>query len=534
MSDAKRTEIDVEDLMNRIHRDIKPGKDFRGFSENSTSFSIREISNEHIPDSISLSRMPEDSCSLPHRKEYAIKDFLDFHDEAFIRNAYRGILRRAPDDSGFSHFLNALRETRYTKIEILGRLRFSYEGRMQSVRIKGLMAPLVFRMACRIPIFGYLLTFIIYLVRLPVVVKNWERHEAVSHRKHTEFRSWVNSLACELESVYKNMSFRIDNSIQLLSVLRHEMLSLDEFESRMKVFDREIGQKANLDQIEIFNDKFQVVEKDLQESKRQLWDHKINILDQHRRFSLLLTEARKRLPEPFSTEQLQKIVSEESHLLDAYYTCFEDRFRGTREEIKKRLEIYLQKFKEAHAGTPDATILDVGCGRGELLELLQSHHLVAYGVDLNRTMVDLCRERGLNVQEGDAIACLREIQTNTLGAVTGIHIIEHLPLDLLISLFDETLRVLRPGGIVIFETPNPENIRVGACNFYYDPTHRNPLPPIPMQFLLEARGFSRVEILRIKRHNPSEELNEGSERIREIMNAAFFAAQDYALIGYKA
>jgi len=101
----------------------------------------------------------------------------------------------------------------------------------------------------------------------------------------------------------------------------------------------------------------------------------------------------------------------------------------------------------------------------------------------------------------------------------------------MITLLDESLRVLKPGGIVIFETPNPENIIVGACNFYMDPSHRNPLPPDTMKFLIEQRGFINPAIIR---SHPSKFLNlKNDNELKELVKL-FNKEQDYAVIGYKA
>jgi SAM-dependent methyltransferase len=149
-------------------------------------------------------------------------------------------------------------------------------------------------------------------------------------------------------------------------------------------------------------------------------------------------------------------------------------------------------------------------------------------------MIKQCQDLGFDVIESDAILYLRTLKSNSLGAVTGMHIIEHIPFKRLIALFDEVLRALKPGGVAIFETPNPENLIVGACNFYYDPTHLNPLPPEPMRFVLEARGFCPIEILRLHPYEESAMLNEGSEQLKDIVNKLMFGARDYALIAYKA
>ena len=274
-------------------------------------------------------------------------------------------------------------------------------------------------------------------------------------------------------------------------------------------------------------------EKDLQEIKRQISDQKHNILDQNRRLAILLEEARKRLPEPFSKKQLSDMVAEEDHLLDAFYVGFEDKFRGTRADIKERATIYLPAIDMAKAGSETAPILDIGCGRGEWLELLKENELLAQGVDSNKIMVSQCEELGLEVINADAIDYLRTVKSNTLGAVTGMHIIEHIPFKRLIALFDEVLRVLKPGGVAIFETPNPENIIVGACNFYYDPTHLNPLPPEPMRYVMEARGFGSIDILRLHPYPEERHLNEGAEQVKLAINELMFGPQDYALVAYK-
>src|SRR5262249_31917377 len=157
------------------------------------------------------------------------------------------------------------------------------------------------------------------------------------------------------------------------------------------------------------------------------------------------------------------------------YVAFEDQFRGTREDIKKRCRVYLPIIQDAGVGADEMPILDLGCGRGEWLELLQDEGLQARGLDINPLLVEACRKRGLEVVEGDMIAFLRTLPDASVGGITGFHIIEHVPLEILINVLDETVRVLKPGGLAIFETPNPQNILVGSCNFYIDPTHRRPL-----------------------------------------------------------
>lgn len=269
--------------------------------------------------------------------------------------------------------------------------------------------------------------------------------------------------------------------------------------------------------------------------EREVLRLKPELIAQDQRISLLLEEARKRWPEPFDAAQMERICLEELHRLEAFYVALEDEFRGTREEIKERLSIYVTKLVEAGIGGSGMPILDAGCGRGEWLDLLREQHLQATGVDLNRVLLAICRERGLLVEEADAIEYLRSLPEASLGAVTAFHLIEHLPLPRLLDLVDAAVRALKPGGVAVFETPNPNNILVSSRYFYLDPTHRHPIPPQLGRFLAEARGLRRVEILEL---HPWPEAHHVDTRtggeVAGRFNECFYGPQDYAIIGWKA
>lgn len=249
-----------------------------------------------------------------------------------------------------------------------------------------------------------------------------------------------------------------------------------------------------------------------------------------RRVSILLEEARRSgtLQSPNGAGQ----ASVDLPVPDPVYLDFEDIFRGDRADIKSRHEVYLPYLRDASTELQDLRILDIGCGRGEWLELLRENGFSATGVDGNSSMVAACRERGLDVQHGEAIHHLRTLPSGSLGGVTGLHIIEHLPIASLVALVDEVLRVLKPGGLVIFETPNPDNMLVSSNTFYLDPTHQKPLPSLLTRFILESRGFCRIEALPLHPFPPSFRLPEDSEAAK-LLNERFFGAQDYAVIGRK-
>ena len=258
---------------------------------------------------------------------------------------------------------------------------------------------------------------------------------------------------------------------------------------------------------------------------------KYDLMQQKRLISLFLEEARRRLPEPFNQEQLQTFFNEEEHLFDEFYLAFEDHFRGSREDILNRLKVYLPLIEKANVGTPDAPILDVGCGRGEWLELLKESGYISRGLDINRVMVEQCQARGLEAIEADVINYLQSLPENSLGAITGFHIIEHLPFKTLMRLFSETVRVLKPQGLVIFETPNPDNVLVGSNTFYLDPTHINPLPSPTIKFMAEMFGLYNTQVITL--HPYPENAKVDGQGIAERFNDHFYGPQDYAVVGYK-
>ena len=218
--------------------------------------------------------------------------------------------------------------------------------------------------------------------------------------------------------------------------------------------------------------------------------------------------------------------------LDALYVAFENVFRGSRQDIKQRLEFYLPHLREAHLDAPGKTVLDLGCGRGEWLELLGEQGFTATGVDLNACMIEECRARGLPAHLANALEHLSSLPAESVGAVSAFHLIEHLPSDQLLRFFRECRRVLQPGGLAIFETPNPYNLVVGAAQFYDDHTHQRPLPPNSTRFLVEQAGFARADILPLHPRDDADKVHgDGTNpELVERFNELFYGPQDYAIL----
>jgi SAM-dependent methyltransferase len=228
---------------------------------------------------------------------------------------------------------------------------------------------------------------------------------------------------------------------------------------------------------------------------------------------------------------------------DQSYLDFQNRFRGAPALIKQRLRVYLPLLRQAGLGGPDLPILDVGSGRGEWLELVREQGWVGWGLDTNQALAEECRRRGLTVVEGQALEYLLAQPDASLGAVTAIHVLEHLPPDHLARFLAETVRVLKPGGLAVFETPNPENVVVGACTFYIDATHQRPLHPEVLRHLAERSGFAAVQVLYLREQrvrDPLPLLADGHalaphlNPLIEAANVRFFGAPDFAVVARKA
>lgn len=220
---------------------------------------------------------------------------------------------------------------------------------------------------------------------------------------------------------------------------------------------------------------------------------------------------------------------EEFVVVDSFYRAFEDQHRGPRELIKSRLAKYRPFVAPLARLYPGGKAFDLGCGRGEWLEVMGESGFAAIGVDLDGDMLEACRERGLSVFQGDAIEYLAALDANSHVLVSAFHVVEHVPFEQVRRIVSEAFRVLKPGGLLILETPNPENIVVAGCNFYLDPSHVRPIPSELLSFVGEHAGFARVKRIRLQE---SPELQEEGVRAH-LMDVLGGVSPDYAIVAQK-
>lgn len=223
----------------------------------------------------------------------------------------------------------------------------------------------------------------------------------------------------------------------------------------------------------------------------------------------------------------------EAAAVDQFFVAFEAHFRGEAAALRAQLaQDYLHLLHAARAVAGDLPCLDLGCGRGVWLELLRTEGFKAQGVDLNPGPVAQAQAQGLSAEVGDALVWLQAQPANSALAITAFHLMEHLPFALRLALTQECARVLAPGGVLIYETPNPENIWVGTHTFYHDPTHTQPLTPDSLAFLVEYCGLQAQPVLRLHPYPESANVP-GDEPVVQRLNGMTCGGQDFAVIAHK-
>ena len=217
-------------------------------------------------------------------------------------------------------------------------------------------------------------------------------------------------------------------------------------------------------------------------------------------------------------------------VMERLYASIEEAFRGSRPEIKRRQHFYLADVEAAVARTGANFTLDLACGRGEWLELLRDRNVNAIGVDTNHAQLEEARKAGLAVVQADALSFMKGEPSDRYAAISGFHIIEHLPFETLLEWLIEALRILRPEGVLLLETPNPSNLLVGASTFHLDPTHLKPIPAELLRTAVEAIGFSGTMVNFL---HPHQGLGQALENSPAEIAYLLFGYQDYSLSALK-
>ena len=206
------------------------------------------------------------------------------------------------------------------------------------------------------------------------------------------------------------------------------------------------------------------------------------------------------------------------------YGRFAERFRGSEDYVRQGQRFYLPYF----AGRRE--VLDIGCGRGEFLELMRESGVGARGIDLSQESVDLCRHKGLTAEVADLFVYLADLPEGSLGCIFSAQVVEHLPPDRLPEMIRLAASRLERNGVLVIETPNPECLAIFASHFYLDPTHTRPVPHALLAFYMEEYGMGLIEV---HRRAPAMDSQPSLAALPQDFREAFFGGLDYAIIGRK-
>lgn len=448
-------------------------------------------------------------------------------DASFIDDIYDVVLGRPPEAAAVRELRDGLSTGRLDRLAIAMALLGSDEAKGRQVAIRGLSMARFTAKLHRLPVIGRVLRIVTAAMRLPWHLAVLERRLAEIENRHARTAVDIDGMAsavAQLQAALRPALAEIENELIELRDVSEQLLHEDqEIRSWLeRLVDRVDDAQTRITDVKAFADA------KLGEAKAT-YRKTLAEMSALKRLLSSTSQDRSVPDEGLSLSVAQQL---DEHALDDLYLAFENKFRGSPELISARSERYLPMMAATPAVASGGLVLDIGSGRGEWLSLLTREGHRCRGIDLNVAMVAAAQEHGHDVISGDAIAYLQKQPDNSLGAITGFHIVEHLPFRVLIELLDQAHRTLMPGGAILFETPNPECLIVGACNFYYDPTHQNPLPPELMRFLAEARTFSSARIIRLDQDCDLGKPESGFTPVD--VNSWFQMPMDYALYALKA
>ncbi|WP_250624177.1 methyltransferase domain-containing protein [Pinirhizobacter soli] len=473
------------------------------------------------------------------RHAYTMPELLKYSDEDFVEVVFRTLLRRPPDASGMAHYMDALRSGAQTKIEVLGNIRFSEEGRARNIHVDGLLIPYTLHRWRHKRFVGRFVRAVLMLGRLRNVAARLDTLEGGTSR-HVHY---LGNLFNRFNSAAED---RFDVLHDELRAVRSELLeqaaadqSRADAEYKQVVAElhaglRSLGEENR--ELRQMNSQLSLVLRDrLEEVDKKFVSARRSVLELQRQFmslgqSLVSGDGPAGSPATPAASAID--------IPHDQYVAFEDAFRGNRDDIKQRVAEYIQELDLAGIERGRDLVIDIGCGRGEWLEVLREHGFRGRGVDLNEAMAASVRELGFDAVAADALEYLNALPAGSVGAITSMHVVEHLPHAVLVRLIDEAFRALRPGGVLILETPNPENITVGSCWFYLDPTHGNPIPSPLLRWLATERGFDEAKVVRLTKNRGTDSLSPvaadqpGAAQINAMLEW-FNAAPDYAVVAVK-
>lgn len=393
------------------------------------------------------------------------------------------------------------------------------------------------------PIIGKIIVFIRRVIRkvlfflLNPIIEEQNRFNISVVQSLNEIHSNIisslsqnNENRANIALIHERIEKNEKNIKELFQMLEESKDNLEETKNRLKEI------KSELEQLKNSNNVLKIES----QNRYNEMNEKIGVLQEAQ--MLLDVKIKKVIPKNDGKKTVllsKKNIGREKSMTynDIDYFSFENSFRGSTDSIKNAQKIYVDFYKGKN------NILDMGCGRGEFLELLKENGISAIGVDLYDDFVELCKEKGLSAVCGDAIEYLATQKEDSLGGIFGAQIVEHLQPEQIMNICDLAYNKLEKDGCIILETPNPKCLSIYTNAFYIDPSHVKPVHPETMKYFLKQAGFRNIQIIftessripyklpLLQGNNISnlEEFNSGINLLTELI----FGSQDYAIIAKK-
>lgn len=492
-------------------------------------------------------------------KQVKMKRILQFEGEDFVHACYEQILLREPDKEGLRHNLRRLQLREVSRIEMAYDFSFSHEAVGKGIVVKGCKVR-YYMLRClrklfRIPVVGRIFRFTYHFFCInrtmnSMICWNMKLQEKMQGLENlTDRVKALENLSGRVQALEELAEGRVEKLVtqsrrleQLESLTNHRVKQLENLSMRIEHMGDMPGRVENLEE-NIRNNNVLIKKHesaltgDFEQQKKSLENFSVafsNLKSEIKQLQLV-ERCEKKEDNVDKHEGMTTAVSESDPYLSIDYFDFENRFRGSREHVKKVQEIYLPYFKNC------TNVLDLGCGRGEFVELLIENGIGVKGVDLYSPYVEYCKLQNLPVEQGDALAYLKG-QERVDGIFLG-QVVEHLSTAQTIELCRIAYDKLEVGGYLIMETPNPTSLAIYTESFYMDPSHNRPIHPKTLQYITEKQGFSQVQVLftessrlpydipQIAEHGEgrAHEFDLAMERVADLL----FGSQDYAIIAKK-
>ena len=430
--------------------------------------------------------------------EVPCKQFYKVGEKDFVVLLYRQILSREPDPRGYIDTLNLVLSKTRTRAQLIQGFAQSEEGICRNVRLTGLDTQIrkerVKNFIKRIPVVGYLV--------------RWTSNIIFLSRRLAALSDSYNFLNLHVE----NMDLQLkDTEQQSRQANYHCDVLEDKFRHAIWWSDHLDEQRAEVTaQLE---QKFEVVKQKQQEAKdayEELAEKYNCTATQYHELQKAYDVTKKQLDICMEYVQnkskqeadMQETVKNNSELCDRFYLHYNEKLMpDSRDEVKGRAIPYIEKIRNWYNGYADADyspkFLDLGCGECEWIELLSENGFKAVGVDSNVHVVNKVRKSfpEFHIECQDALAYLKQCEDNSVDLISSFHMVEHMDFLTIITLLKECCRVLKKGGMLIVETPNPQNVLVATYYFNLDPTHNKPIPIELMSYFVEESGFEVKEKL---------------------------------------